>query len=45
MAKFTAERPDPEAAARQLVQLAASIEAVQDGAYTLRESTRRFSTP
>jgi hypothetical protein len=33
MAKFATERPyaDPEAAARQLVQLAASIEPVQDG--------------
>jgi hypothetical protein len=33
MAKFATERPyaDPEAAARQLIQLAASIEPVQDG--------------
>jgi hypothetical protein len=33
MAKFATERPyaEPEAAARQLVQLAASIEPVQDG--------------
>ena len=33
MTKFAAARPyaDPEAAARQLVQLAASIEPVQDG--------------
>jgi hypothetical protein len=33
MAKFATERPyaDPEAAARQLVQLAASTEPVQDG--------------
>jgi len=33
MTKFVAERPysDPEAAARQLVQLAAGIEPVQDG--------------
>ncbi|MCK1475198.1 hypothetical protein IVB27_10405 [Bradyrhizobium sp. 197] len=33
MAKFATERPyaDPEAAARRLVQLAASIEPVQDG--------------
>ncbi|MBM7483301.1 hypothetical protein ACVWWI_003383 [Bradyrhizobium sp. USDA 3686] len=33
MTKFAAERPyaDPDAAARQLVQLAAGIEPVQDG--------------
>ncbi|MGY3036176.1 hypothetical protein ACVIIV_005346 [Bradyrhizobium sp. USDA 4354] len=33
MTKFATQRPyaDPEAAARQLVQLAASIEPVQDG--------------
>jgi hypothetical protein len=33
MAKFATERPyaDPEAAARQLIQLAACIEPVQDG--------------
>ncbi|SFN02735.1 hypothetical protein SAMN05216573_10786 [Bradyrhizobium sp. Rc3b] len=33
MTRFAAQRPyaDPEAAARQLVQLAASVEAVQDG--------------
>ncbi|MGY4501611.1 hypothetical protein ACVWYH_005542 [Bradyrhizobium sp. GM24.11] len=33
MAKFATERPhaEPAAAARQLVQLAASIEPVQDG--------------
>lgn len=33
MTRFATERPyaDPEAAARQLVQLAASIEPVQDG--------------
>jgi hypothetical protein len=55
MAKFATERPyaDPEAAARQLVQLAASIEPVQDGRihiekinypflYTLKASGAEF---
>lgn len=55
MTKFAAARPyaEPEAAARQLVQLAASIEAVQDGRiyiekinapflYTLKDSGPEF---
>jgi hypothetical protein len=41
--KLTEQRPyaDPEAAARQLVQLAASIEPVQDGRIHIEKITRR----
>ena len=42
--KFAADRPydDPEAAARKLVEIANSVEAVQDGRISSNSSTRHF---
>jgi hypothetical protein len=45
--KFDNARPfaDPEIAARKLVEIASTIEPVQDGEFTLNCSTGRFCSP
>jgi hypothetical protein len=42
--KFAGDRPydDPEAAARKLVEIVNSVEAVQDGRISSNSSTRHF---